>query len=203
MLFCFPWVRPVNYIIQFIWLCQKNNRKVIWMYPFHMTEHALQACGTLCWNVLLCDTNDWGWSHHMWWHWRRTASTGLWKGQKSCVCLRWQAARKTGLRGFGWSDSWLLACSDSAKSKWSRLAFSSGSYIGGSIKARRQLFILGAMHYHWRIVKEERDCQKRKEGFTINAAGSCLGELDFIPVYDMGYYFMLWNHLNRTFPTCL
>lgn len=112
----------------------------------------------------------------------------------------WAGSR---LRGFGWSDSWLLACSDSAKSKWSRLAFSSGSYIGGSIKARRQLFILGAMHYHWRIVKEERDCQKRKEDFTINAAGSCLGELDFIPVYDMGYYFMLWNHLNRTFPTCL
>lgn len=40
-------------------------------------------------------------------------------------------------------------------------------------------------------MKEERDCQKRKEGFTTNAAGSCLGELDFIPVYDMGYYFML------------
>lgn len=128
----------------------------------------------------------------------------LWKGQESCVCLRWQAARKAGLTA-SWEvlDGQILDFLHSAKSKWSRLAFSSGSYIGGSIKARRQLFILGAMHYHWRIVKEERDCQKRKEGFTINAAGSCLGELDFIPVYDMGYYFMLWNHLNQTFPTCL
>lgn len=37
----------------------------------------------------------------------------------------------------------------------------------------------------------------------MNAAGSCLGKLEFIPIYDLKCYFMLSNHFNPTFLTCL
>lgn len=68
----------------------------------------------------------------------------------------------------------LLACKcgDPAKSKWSHLASSSESYLTGLIRARRQIYVLRAVHDHRLIWKEARDCWKRNKDLTINTSGT-------------------------------
>lgn len=61
---------------------------------------------------------------------------------------------------------------DPAKSKWSHLASSSESYLTGLIRARRQIYVLRAVHDHRLIWKEARDCWKRNKDLTINTSGT-------------------------------
>jgi len=68
----------------------------------------------------------------------------------------------------------------------------------------KKAIILGPiLNCCWGVLNEAKDCKKIKEVVPMNAAESCLWKLEFVPIYDMECYFMLSNHLNPNFPTCL